>query len=319
MLFQGESPNTLHIPHVGCRDTWTQWCQSGPILLVKGSFVFLHQDSSTIVHEVEEVSYRGHSELARKLNKVTQSERVERQDPQSDEEPNIKDTSGSFWRSDQPAGETIETQELLTRLAPDDFTSFYELWGCCQPYLYKVCLRKMSGRREEAEDALSRAMLTAWERLPRHAHTIRDIRAWLTRLTRNLCVDILRERQRHDSIFERLDELSASEQQLLASIETPEESVLRHELNTCLRCSIDDLPPKLRAAFRLRFIHEMSYLDISAHLNLTTANIRKRVQQARTILRQKLREYDPAHEPASPHVPNQQLKRSHTDAHLIEN
>lgn len=268
--------------------------------------MFLPRKRLIVGPDVEEMSYRGHSESPHRQNKTLQSQSLGLPDSQSDEKTNIDDdASNPFFPIEQPIAEAAETQRLLTRLAPGDFTSFYELWSCCQPYLYRVCLWKMSGRREEAEDALSRAMLTAWERLPRHAHTIRDIRAWLTRLTRNLCVDILRERQRRDSIFERLDELSVPRQEVLASLETPEELLLRRELYVHVRYSIDDLPPRLRTAFRLRFIHEMSYLDISAQLNLTTANTRKRVQQARTILRKRLSEYECTKETASEGVANQ--------------
>ncbi len=268
--------------------------------------MFLPRKRLIVGPDVEEVSFRGHSESSHRQNQTFQSQSLGLSDSQSDEKTNIDDdASNPFFPIEQPIPEAAETQRLLTRLAPGDFTSFYELWSCCQPYLYRVCLRKMSGRREEAEDALSRAMLTAWERLPRHAHTIRNIRAWLTRLTRNLCVDILRERQRRDSVFERLDELSVLRQEVLASLETPEELLLRRELYIHVRYSIDDLPPRLRTAFRLRFIHEMSYLDISAQLNLTTANTRKRVQQARTILRKRLSEYECTKETASEGVANQ--------------
>jgi RNA polymerase sigma factor (sigma-70 family) len=185
----------------------------------------------------------------------------------------------------------VEAQRLLDRLSQDDFDSFYKIWKHYQPYLFRVCLRQMRGIREEAEDALSRAMLTAWERLPRHAHSIRDVKAWLTRLTLNLCIDIFRERSRHARVFESLDEMSAQRQELMVSAETPEELVLRRELSFYLRYLIEDLPPKLQDSFMLRFIHQLSYIDISAQLSLSTENIRKRVQQARTILRDRLKKY----------------------------
>jgi RNA polymerase sigma factor (sigma-70 family) len=179
----------------------------------------------------------------------------------------------------------VEAQVLLGSLSQDDFNSFYKIWRHYQPYLFKLCLRQMKGVHEEAEDALSRTMLAAWERLPRHAHSIRDIKAWLTRLTLNLCIDIFRERRRHARVFESLDELPSQRQKLMASVETPEEFALRREFS-CYLCSlIDELPPKLHDPFMLRFIHELSYIDISAQLSLSPENIRKRVQQARTILR----------------------------------
>jgi len=50
------------------------------------------------------------------------------------------------------------------------------------------------GNPTDAEDALSRAMLKAWEKVQKYAAgEITNFKAWLT-LTRNLCVDIYLER-----------------------------------------------------------------------------------------------------------------------------
>jgi len=54
----------------------------------------------------------------------------------------------------------------------------------------------MGGNPIDAEDALSRAMLKAWEKVQQFAGEIANLKAWLTRLTHNLCVDIHRERSR---------------------------------------------------------------------------------------------------------------------------
>ena len=42
-----------------------------------------------------------------------------------------------------------------------------------------------------AEDALSRAMLKVWEKIRDCTGNIKRLKAWLTQLTHNLCVDIL--------------------------------------------------------------------------------------------------------------------------------
>ena len=47
----------------------------------------------------------------------------------------------------------------------------------------------MGGNSTDAEDALSRAMLEAWEKVQKYAAgDIANFKAWLTRLTHNLCV-----------------------------------------------------------------------------------------------------------------------------------
>lgn len=193
--------------------------------------------------------------------------------------------------STNESGDAQHTAAIAESILQGDFAAFYQVWEPHRPYLFKLCLRRMSGIREEAEDALSRAMLKAWERLPHHAHKIRHLKAWLAQLTLNLCADIHREQRRRACVFESIEELPAWRQNVLASTETPEESVLRSEFCFQLQALIAGLPTRLYEPFIMHFVHEMSYVDISEQLGLSTDNIRKRIQQARAILRAHLKDY----------------------------
>lgn len=184
-----------------------------------------------------------------------------------------------------------DAQLLLGRLTQDDFATFCKIWEHYQPYLLGICLRRMGGIREDAEDALSKALFTAWERLPRHASAVRNVKAWLTRLTLNLCTDIQRECRRQARVVESLDALLAQGRDPTHCAETPEKFALRQEMSFHLRNSINELPSRLHIPFTLRFIDGMSYADISARLALSPLNTRKRIQQARTFLKDKLNNY----------------------------
>ena len=85
---------------------------------------------------------------------------------------------------------------LLRSLSAGDESAFWTLWQQYQRHLYAVCLRQMSGDQSEADDAVSRSMMVARDRLPEHAQRIENLEAWLTRLTCNVCLDIHRERRR---------------------------------------------------------------------------------------------------------------------------
>jgi RNA polymerase sigma factor (sigma-70 family) len=52
-----------------------------------------------------------------------------------------------------------------------------------------------------------------------------------------------------------------------------------------MRHRIDILPPRLREPIMLYFFQDMSQREIALHLNLTAANVRKRLQHARQLLR----------------------------------
>jgi RNA polymerase sigma-70 factor (ECF subfamily) len=151
----------------------------------------------------------------------------------------------------------------------------------------------MDGVREDAEDALSRSMLRALDKLPRMSGRIQNIRAWLSRLTVNLCVDIHREQRRDARRLENIDDvLPAAVDVLQAKADSPEKVFLNREAIAYVCDVINELPPRLREPFALRFFQEMPYNDIAERLILTTDTARKRIQQARDILRQRLMALD---------------------------
>lgn len=88
---------------------------------------------------------------------------------------------------------------VLKHLAQGDSSAFWILWMRYHGDLYNYCLRWMGGNREDAEDALSRASIKAWNALPKYADKITNPKGWLIRLTHNLCVDLHREKARRSS------------------------------------------------------------------------------------------------------------------------
>jgi RNA polymerase sigma factor (sigma-70 family) len=182
-----------------------------------------------------------------------------------------------------------EIRELLDSVAEGNTLAFWRLWDIYKGRLYQVCLWQMNGVREDAEDALSRSMLRALEKLPHASGPIENIGAWLSRLTVNLCVDIHREHQREARRLESIDDvLPAPGDVLPAADDSPEDVFLNREAVGYVFGVVNDLPPRLREPFTLRFLQEMEYGDIAAQLILTSDNVRKRIQQARDILRQRL-------------------------------
>jgi RNA polymerase sigma factor (sigma-70 family) len=180
---------------------------------------------------------------------------------------------------------------LLDSLGQGDTHAFWELWSIYRAHLYHICLSHMDGVREDAEDALSRAMLRANDKLPHIGTHIENIRAWLTRLTVNLCADMHRERKRRTRRLEHIEDVLASlDDAPLVEADSPEDALLSREAYVCMCEAVNDLPDRLREPFALRFFHEMAYIEIAQRLILTNENVRKRIQQARDILKQRLHE-----------------------------
>jgi len=179
------------------------------------------------------------------------------------------------------------------RGCPEDIEkAFWQLWHQNRDYLYRCCLRWMGGNPTDAEEVLSRAMLKAWDKLPDYAEKITNLRAWLTRLTHNLCIDIHRERRRKAMQIEDIEEVAATgSSAVISCLNSPEEALLHHELGQYIRRAIDTLPSRLRNPFILRYCHQIAYQDIAQQLALSLNNVYKRIQQARDILQKHLSRY----------------------------
>ncbi|MEH2248725.1 RNA polymerase sigma factor [Nostoc sp.] len=150
----------------------------------------------------------------------------------------------------------------------------------------------MGGNLTDAEDAVSRVMLKAWEKVQKYAGKIANFKAWLTRLTHNLCVDIHRERDRSANRVENIEVYASSEEQELVSFEdTPESAMDTGEKRIVIHRAIANLPTRLRETFILHFYQELSYSEIAQQQDISYQNVCKRISQARAILRLELRGY----------------------------
>jgi RNA polymerase sigma-70 factor (ECF subfamily) len=180
-------------------------------------------------------------------------------------------------------------RKLLDALSNGDSSAFWQLWLRHEPHLGAVCRRHMQRVHPDAEDAVSRSMMTARERLPHYAAEIIDLEAWLTRLTSNVCLDLKKERCRGTRRADPLDENIVTRREATLPVPpTPEDACFASQLRFLIHDAFSKLPAGLGAAAQLRFLGEASYATIAEKLSITETAARKRVQKARVVLRQQL-------------------------------
>ncbi|MDE5119405.1 MAG: RNA polymerase sigma factor, partial [Trichodesmium sp. St19_bin1] len=166
---------------------------------------------------------------------------------------------------------------------------FWQEWQKHQDYLYRCCVKWMGGNSTNAEDALSMAMLKAREKIQRCFETIQNFKAWLVKLTYNLCMDLLKESNRYNQKVEALD-LVISLADGSTQGRDPFLVAVYEELEDFCRLAIDDLPKRLRETFVLLFDKQYSYKEIATELNISESNLRKRISQGRAILQKRRQE-----------------------------
>ena len=169
-------------------------------------------------------------------------------------------------------------------------TAFGEFWSRHREAARRRCLFLMKGRTEDAEEALSRVALAALRHALAEPRLLLNERAWVMRLAANACFDLYREQKRRRETS--LEELAVAPRDAASlACESPEQACLEAELQCYLRGCIEALPARLRASAWLRLLEEASYPEIARVLGITQDNARKRVQEARSILRRAIDAY----------------------------
>jgi RNA polymerase sigma factor (sigma-70 family) len=167
-------------------------------------------------------------------------------------------------------------------------TEFWRVWQRHKAHLERQSLRHMSRNVADAEDALSTAMIRAFERFSLHTGESLQERSWLSRVLHNVCMDLHRRRRGTRSAEELSDE--GAPEWVSEEEQRPDKVLLEFERVARIQERIQTLPPRLRTAFEMRFQQGLAYTDIAGQLQLTHCNVRKRIQLASGLLRAALSE-----------------------------
>ena len=181
----------------------------------------------------------------------------------------------------------------LTQTAPEDIVSkFWQQWTEQKDQLYRCCLKLMNFNSTDAEDALSQAMLKAWEKVQKYAGKIDNLKAWLVQLTRNLCIDMIRQRSRGTVGVESLEWVGATENvDTVSAVDTPEKALEKDEKARVIQEAVASLPERLRHSFILHFYQQCTHAEIADEQGITYDNVCKRISLARKEIKQRLSGY----------------------------
>jgi RNA polymerase sigma-70 factor (ECF subfamily) len=194
-------------------------------------------------------------------------------------------------RRDAPTNAAPKAEDR--RPSPDDTPDFEAVWALHGRAVFERCLFVMAGRRDDADEAYSRASLVALRRYAAHRGGIQNVRHWLLRLAHNVCMDLYRERTRQ----ERLCDVEPAETERAVALDgnhrpaDPETALLEAEQLAVLRRAIAGLAPRLRVVLELRLAEQLPDRGIAEALHLTEATVRKRLQEARAALKPVLLAY----------------------------
>ncbi|WP_343208153.1 RNA polymerase sigma factor [Anaerolentibacter hominis] len=151
-----------------------------------------------------------------------------------------------------------------------------------QNLIYTICYR-MVNDYFEAEDLTQETFLAAYRNLA--AFDRQHEKAWLIRIARNKCLDVLRRSGKREII--------PSEEEFFLAVadqgESPEESVLNRQVQEELRTFCEELKPPYREVAVDYFCEELEPAVIARKRNKNLKTIQTQIYRAKDMLKKKYR------------------------------
>ena len=142
--------------------------------------------------------------------------------------------------------------------------------------LFRIA-RRMLEEEQDAEDAVQEAFLKLWQ-LRDSLDRYDSLAAFATTVTRNLCIDKLRLRERQCSLDDSLYKQAAPD--------NPYQQLERSSTEALLKAIIEDLPGLQQAIIKLRDIEEYELDDIATITGTSVEAVRVNLSRARKRVRE---------------------------------
>ncbi|MGG4490272.1 RNA polymerase sigma factor SigW [Metabacillus idriensis] len=184
--------------------------------------------------------------------------------------------------------ETI-VKNRIKQVKKGDQNAFAEIVDIYKDKIYQLCYR-MLGNSHEAEDIAQEAFIRAYVNI--HSYDMdKKFSTWLYRIATNLTIDRIRKKK-PDYYLDA--EVTGTEgltmySQVAADVALPEDQVETMELQQMIQKEILKLPDKYRSVIVLKYIDELSLIEISEILDMPIGTVKTRIHRGREALRKQLR------------------------------
>ena len=131
--------------------------------------------------------------------------------------------------------------------------------------------------RHDIEDCLSETAMRIWENVDTYNEDKGSFTAWVTAITRNTALNMIRRKNRHPT--EEMEESAAS------ADSTPEETILHRERQRELKCALNDLTQTERNLFYRKYYYLQSTEKIAAEMGTTVRSVEGKLYRIKRKLR----------------------------------
>ena len=191
-----------------------------------------------------------------------------------------------FPRANRPrdAADNHSEGDLVQRCLDGDPVAWDALVRTYWKRVFNIAY-KFVAHYDEAEDLTQEVFVKLFRALPTYDRRA-QFDTWLTRVSRNLCIDDYRRRRREeDKVADDVDPDMTPMDDLLSR---PDATLEQHTEVAMVRRALATLPPTYREAVALRDIHELSYEEIARRLRLPEGTVKSRINRGRKELARQL-------------------------------
>jgi RNA polymerase sigma-70 factor (ECF subfamily) len=167
------------------------------------------------------------------------------------------------------------TPTLVRRLRQGDPEAGKLLCDRYHPPLMRFCFRYL-GQEDEAEDVVQEVFL----RVLKNDALPENFRAWIYKIARNRCLDVIRARGRRQESLE-LPPASKLDAELTGCLTR----LVRREQRGHLRRTLAELPETQREVLHLRYAEDLSRAEIAEVLDLPEPVVKSRLYEGMVKLR----------------------------------
>lgn len=171
-------------------------------------------------------------------------------------------------------------RELIEKCKNGDMESFNQLIELYQRRVFAVSFNMM-GNEQDAYDASQEVFLKIYRSIGSF-HGESAFFTWVYRMTKNVCLDMLRKRKASVSLSPDED---GAVVQLEAQEGNPGEHAEKNQMRQAVRKAIGELPDDLKTALVLRDIEGLRYDEIAQATGANLGTVKSRIARARAQLK----------------------------------
>lgn len=182
---------------------------------------------------------------------------------------------------------TVDDENLLTLIAQGDSDALSELYQRYKRIVFSLAFNAV-GHPATAEEITLDVFTRIWQKANTYHAKRGKVNTWLTRITRNRAIDVLREQGAR--IHQHTVSWADATEQLVAPHNTPEQAAEIAMQQEQIRKAIAQLPEAQQQALLLAYVKGYSHSQIAEELDQPLGTVKTRIRQAMKKLRQILRD-----------------------------